>query len=438
MLIKGQRTAHKRAMLLLLLGLGIATQSTSVCAIQIEHLAYSGHGEPHIEYLKERAQAFRAKTGIEVEINVAASDPAQQILIRAIAGTPPDAMDVYPSAAGGLMANGVFEDLTPWFMKDPTYRISDLVSPSLDLWRGAKGEIFAIPPDVVGVAVAYAAPRFHEAGLQTPRTMGREWTWETVLKITPMLVSDTDGDGRYDRFGVCSQFTDLLGAVLPIQQAGTHFFDKPVNPTKAHFNTPEMLESLKYMREVWRLQGNSDGPAIWNGKTALDLYFQAGFIGYMVKPGVDIEWEMVHQPIGPADSSTWIGNMGYEIGAGSNHKEAAWQWVTLVALDRESMNKRVRATGRIPSYLPYLRGFNYARIFGQNVPSSINVFVEQLQDTAGFRVLPYPVSPAFHPIRRAWNPVAQRFLRGELAAEALVEEMQKIAEVNIQDLVIAP
>ena len=406
-------------------------------ALEIEHLAYGGHHQEHVDYLKDRAEVFERTTGIKVTVNVSAAGPqdyAAQILLRYAAGSPPTITDLYPSIAGECMTQDVLEDLQPWFEKDNTVRLQDLVPPAVELWRGPRGELFAFPPDIGTVAVAYNATIFAEAGMLNPRELKREWNWDSVLQIASRLTVDKNGDGVIDQWAFRTNFRDLLGIVIPLQQAGGYIFDRPILPTQAAFDSPAMLTALEYARETYRRQNDADGTAALTA-TAVDLWYQSGFVSNTAAT-LDAEWGVAHQPAGPAGTSSWVGNMGYQMSSGvsDEYKDAAWQWLKFISVDRDSITARVAATGRIPAYLPYLAGFNYAAIFKHKVPASVNVFIEQLQDTERYRLIPYPVSPAFGAIRTAFNQRSTQFLTGRISAAQFVQEMQRMAETELNRL----
>ncbi|MGI6082738.1 MAG: extracellular solute-binding protein [Limnochordia bacterium] len=433
------RHAHagRFVLVFLLLLASILAVPQSGSALEIEHLAYGGHHQEHVDYLKDRAEAFEQASGIKVSVNVSATgaqDYAAQILLRYAAGSPPTVTDLYPSIAGECMTQGVLEDLQPWFEKDNTVRLQDLVPPAVELWRGPRGEIFAFPPDIGTVAVAYNATIFAEAGMLNPRELKSEWNWNSVLQTASRLTVDKNGDGVIDQWASRTNFRDLLGIVIPVQQAGGHIFDRPIFPAKAAFGSPAMLTALEYAREVYRRQNDADGTADLT-TTAVDLWYQSGFVSNTAAT-LDAEWGVAHQPTGPAGTSAWVGNMGYQMSSGvsNEYKDAVWQWLKFISIDRDSIAARVAATGRIPAYLPYLAGFNYAGVFMHRVPASVNVFIEQLQDTERYRMIPYPVSPAFGAIRTAFNQRSAQFLTGKISAAQFVEEMQRIAETELSRL----
>jgi ABC-type glycerol-3-phosphate transport system substrate-binding protein len=402
--------------------------------LELEHLAYGGHHQEHVNYLQNRAEAFEHATGVKVIVNVSAAgaqDYAAQILLRYAGGSPPEITDLYPSIAGEAMASGVFEDLVSWFERDRNAQLKSLVPPAVELWRGPKGEIFAFPPDIGTLAVAYNATIFAQAGMLNPTELKSEWNWNALLRIASRLTRDTNGDGIIDQRAFRMQYRDLLGIIIPVQQAGGHVFDQPMHPTRATFNAPAVRAALEHAREMYRRQGDVDGGANL-AQTAADLWFQSGFVSNTAAT-TDAEWGVAHQPAGPAGTSSWVGNMGYQMSnaISQQHKEAAWQWLKFISIDRDSIPLRVAATGRIPSYLPYLSGFNYATAFAQKVPSSVNVFIEQLHDTQRYGLIPYPVSPAFGAIRTVFNRRSPDFLTGRISVTQFMEEMQLMATTEL-------
>ena len=97
------------------------------------------------------AERFKASTGISVEFIVASGSEYRAKLMTMIAGgVPPDVTDAHPMLGAPLIAQGVFEDLTPYVKRDnfpidqmPPVAVEGVMTPDRKLW-GIPGSVYPV------------------------------------------------------------------------------------------------------------------------------------------------------------------------------------------------------------------------------------------------------------------------------------------------------
>ena len=218
-------------------------------AVQLTHYTYEAHGDFWRQFLELMAERFKASTGISVEFIVASGSEYRAKLMTMIAGgVPPDVTDAHPMLGAPLIAQGVFEDLTPYVKRDnfpidqmPPVAVEGVMTPDRKLW--------GIPGSVYPVVTFFNADLFAEAGIPNPRELGENWTWETLISSARALTRDRDGDGVFETYGT-SRISYRWE--MQVHQAGGQLYDRVVYPTKSQFNTPEVLRRGVHTQSLCR------------------------------------------------------------------------------------------------------------------------------------------------------------------------------------------
>jgi multiple sugar transport system substrate-binding protein len=156
------------------------------------------------------------------------------------------------------------------------------------------GDTYLIPTQMATMLMFYAKKPFDEAGIAYPTD---DWTFEDFLDIAEKLTK-TDGDKKqwgYQANG--NWFRDIHW----IRGTGAQEFDSLVDPKKAQFNQPEIVELVQMV--------------------ANDFYYKLG-----ISPK-------------PADLST--GSGGIEAGQSAMKYEGAWWFPTMVTAEKRDQGAAV-------------------------------------------------------------------------------------------------
>ncbi|NLN19224.1 MAG: sugar ABC transporter substrate-binding protein [Firmicutes bacterium] len=388
-------------------------------AVQLTHYTYEAHGDFWRQFLELMAERFKASTGISVEFIVASGSEYRAKLMTMIAGgVPPDVTDAHPMLGAPLIAQGVFEDLTPYVKRDnfpidqmPPVAVEGVMTPDRKLW--------GIPGSVYPVVTFFNADLFAEAGIPNPRELGENWTWETLISSARALTRDRDGDGVFETYGT-SRISYRWE--MQVHQAGGQLYDRVVYPTKSQFNTPEVLRAVEFIRSLY-----ADNIAT-NNHTTYDVF--RGTCGFAVVDGpgsissyqhVGFRWDIAIQPKGPVSRAARVNPDGFQIVSHSPHKEEAWLWIRQLTGSVESQMELARISGRMPSLREAM--IRYTRMTGITMPDNWQALIETAFDPDGYAAY---VVPNATEIDAVVNPVMSRIWNGQIAPAVGLQQIHDV------------
>lgn len=197
--------------------------------VKVVHVM-ANHGEPFLEFLKDRKEAFEAKyPGAEIEIFAQQADYTTKVQLMIASGTQVDVLDSTHSFMA-FSFHDALADLMP-------YARAAKLSLDREMLAFAKpvltkdGQLLGIPSQIYAIVPSYNRTYFDEMGVPSLRSLGDEWTWDWLLANGPRLTKDVDGDGIPETYGVgfSSSFISLSPA---INQAGGSMFDSYIHPAR--------------------------------------------------------------------------------------------------------------------------------------------------------------------------------------------------------------
>jgi len=265
------------------------------------------------------------------------------------AGTAPDVIYTESYSWQGYAARGAFTQLDDYKNKDKTDLWPDL--PLYKAYTQFRGKLYSVPADTGNCVTFYLKDIFDKAGVPYPKV---GWTvdeyWQTAQKLT---------NSGAKVFGANQQWNYLLQQAL-WRTNGAQEFDNVVEPTKAKFDDPVIVDTLQaYVTDAINKSKVTPTPADIKGG-AVGLH-QGNIAMYHTGPwylprlwGKDaaksggVRFDVTLNPVGKSGKAAHFTDMSNEqLNAKSKNKDEAW--LLMKWIGSEEGQKRVVAGGRMPA-----------------------------------------------------------------------------------------
>ena len=329
------------------LALVALTSAAAPAQIEINHLAYTSHGEAQHNWIRSMAQAYEAQRP-NVKVNVIIGNQ-EQFAVMVAGGAPPEVVDLPTLDMGTYIANNFFADLRPFLERDGLLReYSPIV---LEQLRQPDGGLFALPKNINVVITFFNVNMFNEGGVPTPIELGEGWTWESALDSARKLTVEKNGDGTPDQFGMDRSYAGWEWAV---HQAGGRFYDDLITPTRSLWNSPEVRTAIEWVNSIhqagvtprWQVP-NWQSLYFWLNGTAIDIVDQPPIIGAYLT-NVSFDWDMALQPKGPYSRATRTSIGGWMVPKGVANLPEVWEWLKFIS-NEENTARMVRESTLVPA-----------------------------------------------------------------------------------------
>lgn len=383
--------------------------STSARAADVTHLTYGAHGEAWFAFLAGMAEKFEAQTGLQVDVIVNTGNYQEQVAVQIAGGVGPDVTDFHPQLGASLIQQGVFENLRPYMHRDG-FDLSEFPPVAIEGMTAPDGSQWGLPISVFPVVTYYNATMFEAAGLADPGQLGDDWSWDTLLSSARQLTIDRNGDGVIDQYGVERRITARWEQ--QVHQAGGQWFDRLVFPTESRFNTPQVLEAVRFLHrllvdeQVATPSTNVNEWSVWSegpANVAVTTVDGPGVIPIRWQ-NAHFDWDVAMQPKGPANRAARVNPDGFQIIADSPNKEAAWEWLKFL-LEVENQVEFAMITARLPAHRDAMVRYNESDF--DLPPSWRQVFLATASDPNGYAAYVIPdgaVQTAINQrIGQVWN-----------------------------------
>jgi multiple sugar transport system substrate-binding protein len=234
--------------------------------------------------------------------------------------------------------------------------------PTIELSTVRDGKRYLIPMQLGTMVMFYAKKHFDDAGIPYPT---EAWTMEECIEIAQQL---TDTSGDFKKFGLQangSWFRDIAY----IRGTGKQEFDELVDPKKAQFNQPEIVDMLQLMAydvyhtlKVAPTAADLEAGAntIETGNAAMK-YEGAWFFPRLNSPELreenkQVEFDVVLMPQAADPDRP---HRGWAEGIAlpkSDNEEGAWHFASFMA-GEEGDKVYSETTGRIPNSFALVESF---------------------------------------------------------------------------------
>ncbi|HEU4323933.1 MAG TPA: extracellular solute-binding protein [Roseiflexaceae bacterium] len=257
---------------------------------------------------------------------------------------------------------GLLQPLDELIARDKLGPIYEQDIPALKDTTARNGQRFLVPLQLATMVMFYARKPFDQAGIAYPTD---DWTYAQFVDAARRL---TDLSGDTKRFGFQTNgnwFRDIHW----IRSTGKREFDSLVDPRRASFNQPELVEIIQQVAQDFQygqqispkpadLQGGAN--TINTGNSAMK-YEGPWFLSQLNSPklrqdGKEVPFDVVLMPQG-ADAGR--PHRGWSEGVAifkSDRVEQAWAFASFAASE-EGQKIYSAATGRMPNTLGLIESF---------------------------------------------------------------------------------
>ena len=224
------------------------------------------------------------------------------------------------------------------------------------------GKTYLIPMQMGTMVMFYAKKPFDDAGMPYPTD---DWTFDEMLEMAAKLTDTSTDDRMYGLQANGSWFRDIGW----IRQTGKQEFDELVDPTKAQFNQPEIVDMLQTVAsDVYNTLKISPTPAdLEGGSNAIETgnvamkYEGAWFFGRLNSPelreeGKQVDFDVVLMPEVADPDRPHRGWAEGLVIPESDNVEGGWDFASFMASE-EGDKIYAETTGRIPNTFDLIENF---------------------------------------------------------------------------------
>ncbi|WP_129784820.1 ABC transporter substrate-binding protein [Promicromonospora panici] len=335
--------------------------------------------------------------------------------------------------------NGWIEDLQPYIERTDGYDAEDFV-PSVREALSYDGDMYSVPFYGESSFLAYRTDVFEEAGLEMPANP----TWDDVRELAGEL-----HDPAQDFSGICLRGLagwgeDMAPMTTVMNTFGGGWFDSEWNAT---LDSPESREAIETYIDTLRTYGQPGAAtsgfgdcltrfaqgqsAMWYDATSMVSSVEdpasstvAGNVGY------------VPAPVAETDSAGWLYSWSLAIPSTSDHKDAAWDFVSWMTnkeyielVGQELGWERVPPGSRLSTYeIP-----EYAEVSQAYADATLESMNGATQESAMTHEVPYPGIqfvgiPEFQDLGTRVGQQMSAAIAGQVSVDEAIAQSQRYAE----------
>lgn len=275
-----------------------------------------------------------AHPNIKVQrVNHASGVLNEKVIAAAAAGTPPNLIDLSPTAYAASAPKGLLLKLDT-FLKSGTRLKREAILPAAQEMITLNSGTFAVPSEFGTLLLYYNADLLQENGIKLPET---SWRWEGDFLDAARRATRDNGSPDTDRYGVEHIFNGWWSGQwwVPVWSNGGDILTK--NHKKLALAEPPAVQGIQYLGDLahrWRLTPSAEArktspqgrPFFETGRLA---FFPNGSFYYaQAKENARFKWGVAQIPQGKAGSRPGTNGWLTGIGAESKHQEASWAFLS--------------------------------------------------------------------------------------------------------------
>ncbi len=336
----------------------------------IRVMTFFAYDNPEVE-AEVVAQFEAAHPNIKVELEMV---PYMDIFTKyktlSAGGSAPDVISMNFENLRQFATLGALEPLDS-FIDNDNYDMS-IYYENTSQMHNVDGVQFGLPATFSNSVLFFNKTLFDEKGVEYPSA---DWDWDKLVEEGQKFVSDDDGDGIIDTYGYGEawwpMYLFMYGAnVLTEDNASCGMTSPGALQAIENFVSAQMDGGITANKEAQTAMGDYD--RFVAGKLAM---YPAG--PWALKPFnesiTSFEWDVTHHPIG-TQQGTFLYSNSYAISAGSENKDAAWEFLKF-ATGPEGSLIRQQGNFEISSVKEVAEGEFVASLAGQ-YPAHPEVFME--------------------------------------------------------------
>ncbi|MFH1903660.1 MAG: sugar ABC transporter substrate-binding protein [Candidatus Omnitrophota bacterium] len=251
------------------------------------------------------------KSGPSIKVSLYAppGDYWSKLLTMLAGDTAPDVILLNPPQVNELANKGSLLPLDN-FKKDPAF-----IAFQNDTWKSLRGQfscnghLYAMPIWTSSIGIFYNKQLFDEAGVPYP---SKNWDFEELLEKAKSLTTDTNGDGRIDRFGFGGFPLNLSewNLYMLIEAFGGKMYSRDYK--KCLIDSPESIAAVKWAIELstkYRVAPNfteisagnpvvsAGGPDLFQGGKVAMVFWGRWYLDALSK-NKNLKWGVAPYPHG--------------------------------------------------------------------------------------------------------------------------------------------
>lgn len=297
----------------------------------------------HLEDLDEMIAIFEAEhPNIHIEVQTATwDDYFTKLQTRIAGGDAPDVFELNYESFVSYAAKDVLLNLEPLSQADSDYDASIYYPRALEAFRYNDMQL-GMPETFSTVVLYYNVDAFDSAGIDYPAA---DWTWADATEAGKALMAANDGWGIYS--GI--QFWEFYKKAA---QNNCNFFNE--DQTEVLINSPECVEALETMLSLLdegvmptneEMAGVSDGDLFISGDLGMLV---SGIWMFSAFGDASFNWDIQVEPGMETQATHFFAN-SVNVYAGTEHPEAAYEWVKFFTSDPAMAEIRINTGWELPT-----------------------------------------------------------------------------------------
>lgn len=358
------------------------------------------------ESWEQAVAAFTKRTGIEVDVVVAASweEMMQKVPVMVAGGVAPDALYHDSGVQADLVNNGSVRPLDEFIARE-NFDLSIWPQPVLAGYM-YRGQLYGLPTGISNFTWYYNADKLAAAGigeLPTDWENMVDFTFDDMVQIARKVTVDQDGDGVPEQYGL-QNFGNFGAQALNMWRLDYINEDQTafIATSEAH------IEAIMQMRSLWVEHGVVGGNFL--DGSAVMLQIQPYFLNTLssqMQSGGFFAWKNAVNPLAVCRCSLAAFH-SWGMPRGSQNPDAGWEIIKFMAADPEGAILFSRAENRVPVLRESIEEFvdRWERI---NPGQNARVLTDSLNHVTRSNSGGLPRS-----VWNTWYPMMQRIMRGEV------------------------
>ena len=287
------------------------------------------------EVMEDMAKQFmEANPNIELELQATSSWPEQRtkLMTAVAAGTGPDVFSQNTDSYYTYAAEGIMEDLGPYFAKDPKVNKEDFYVPLMQACEATvDGKAYAIPICATLMVTFYNKDLFAKAGVaEPPKTMDE---FRDAGMAVAKLGGGVVGFATFSKVKL-SVHAWMVDNLYP---AGETLFNDDF--TKVKFNSAKGVKALQDQVDniqKYKFQaplGTESNDLFARGLAGMSTFWPFIY-GYIETNAPELNWGAIPVPVGDLGKKITGANMIVQcLLADGKHNEEAWKWISFMGAD---------------------------------------------------------------------------------------------------------
>lgn len=290
-----------------------------------------------------RFEKENPKVKVKYRYGTLKSDYSEWLSQKIIKGNEPDVFCVLSEDFNTLSAIGILKNLDELMKKDKRFDINKIYMNAIISGQFQNSQ-YALPSEASPILMFLNKTLLKQEGIPMPNN---NWTWDDFYKICKKVTRDTNNDGVIDQFGVAGYTWQNA-----VYTNGQQLFD--TNGERAFFDSPGVLEAVKFSLGINKLDSNLNTPDFDGGRVAFrpfpfNMYKVYRVYPYRVKMFADFDWGCVKLPRGPkGKNSSELYSFLIGISSRTKYTNEAWDFLKFLTYNEDTQMNVIKYSQGVP------------------------------------------------------------------------------------------